>query len=748
LGTEVVNIIEESRTRYLTYAMSVVTSRAIPDVRDGLKPVQRRIIYAMLHNLSLLPNKNFRKSAAVVGEVLGRYHPHGDSACYEAMVRMAQDFSLRYPLVEGQGNFGSLDGDSAAAYRYTEAKLRPLALELLGDIDDETVPFRDNFDQTTKEPLVFPSKIPNLLMNGVSGIAVGMATSIPPHNLTELCDALVALVENPDLEVSSLLKYVKGPDFPTACEILNSKSELNEIYTTGRGSIRMRATYRIELDKPKGAKQERKYIVFDSIPYGIDKSTIVEKIADVVIQKKLTQVEDVRDESTEVVRIVVEIAREAEEEKLLAYLFKSTPLQSNFSINFTLLIPGNSESHLKPAVLNLKETLGQFLTFRRETYTKSLQFELKKLEERVHVLEGIQKIIDILDAVIKEVRKSASRSDAIARLVKVFDLSERQAEFVVDLRIYQLTKTNLEEILSELSEKQARIKAIQKILASEKLLNAELVKDITRIRETYGDKRKCKVVSQFETLEVSESDLIADEEVYVILTKDGWLKRIKSTNDPSISRLREGDQIIFSAVCSTKDTLLLLSNQGTAFSLDVYSLPATTGYGEPYQKLCKSKDGESIVQGMIIRQSCEEMNVLVLSRQGLGYVSSLNEMLSSKKNGKRILKLKEGDSLLKVCAITDTLLVMVSENGYCLCLHKDEVPTLGIGAKGVQLMKVTGGDLVADAVFSNRKSELKVQHNKGDLSVPLASFTLGKRALKGDKLSQKKIGVVERIING
>ncbi len=748
MATEVVNIIEESRTRYLTYAMSVVTSRAIPDVRDGLKPVQRRIIYAMLQNLNLLPTKNFRKSAAVVGEVLGRYHPHGDAACYEAMVRMAQDFSLRYPLVEGQGNFGSLDGDSAAAYRYTEAKLRPLALELLGDIDDETVPFRDNFDQTTTEPIVLPSKIPNLLMNGVSGIAVGMATSIPPHNLTELCDALVQLIEKPEIDNAGLLKSIKGPDFPTGCEILNSKAEISEIYHTGKGSIRMRSTYRIELDKPKGAKQERKYIVFDSIPYGVDKSTIVEKIADVVVQKKLTQVEDVRDESTEIVRIVVEIARDAEEDKLLAYLFKSTPLQTNFNINFTLLIPGRSETHLKPAVLDLKQTLGHFLDFRRETYTRSLQFELRKLEARVHVLEGIQVILDVLDAVLQEVRKSASRADAIARIVKAFKLTEKQAEFVVDLRIYQLTKTNLEEILSELSEKQARIRAIQKLLANSKLLNSEIAEDILRIKTTYGDKRRSKVVSQFETLEVSESDLIAEEEVYVLLTKDGWLKRIKSTNDPSVTRLREGDQVIFSALCTTKDTLLLLSNQGTAFSLDVHSIFATSGYGEPYQKLCKCKDDEVIVQGVVVKASGSSKSVLMLSQLGLGYQGDLNDLLSSKKNGKRFIKLKDGDSFLKLVPVTKSLLVLVSKAGYCLCLHKDEVPQLGIGSKGVQLMKVTGGDQVVDACFDDRKSSLTVAHAKGELKVALSSFTIGKRAIKGDKLSQKKIGEVDRIING
>jgi len=366
----------------------------------------------MFNNLGLTPQKGFRKSAAVVGEVLGRYHPHGDAACYEAMVRMAQSFSLRYALVEGQGNFGSLDGDSAAAYRYTEARLNPMALELLGDIDSETVLFRDNFDQTTEEPVVLPTRVPNLLMNGASGIAVGMATSIPPHNLVEVCNALIELMEDSKLTTTDLLKSIKGPDFPTGCQILNSKTELKEIYETGRGSIRMRATYRVELEKPKGSKLTKKLVVFDSIPYGIDKSTIVEKIADVVVSKKISQVEDVRDESTEVVRIVLEITNDADEEKLLAYLFKATPLQSNFPVNLTVLVPDIANKNLDkciPLQVGLKRILEEFITFRVEVVTKKLSFQKRKLEERIHVLEGLESILDKLDAVIKEVRKSKYR---------------------------------------------------------------------------------------------------------------------------------------------------------------------------------------------------------------------------------------------------------------------------------------------------------------------------------------------------
>ncbi len=747
MTTEVVNIIEESRTRYLTYALSVVTSRAIPDVRDGLKPVQRRIIYAMLENLGLTPNKNFRKSAAVVGEVLGRYHPHGDAACYEAMVRMAQDFSLRYPLVQGQGNFGSLDGDGAAAYRYTEAKLRELALELLGEIHSDTVAFRDNFDQTTKEPVVLPSKVPNLLMNGATGIAVGMATSIPPHNLTELLDALKLLVETPDATTKDIIKIVKAPDFPTGCEILNSKDELVQMYDSGKGTIRMRATYKIEYDKPKGARTEKKLIVFDSIPYGIDKSTIVEKIADVVIQKKLTHVEDVRDESTELVRIVLEISPDAEEDKLLAYLYKTTPLQANFSINFTVLTPGLNEMHMRPAVLGLKSMLEEFLKFRYETEKRTLSYEKNKLEERVHVLQGVAKVIDVLDKVITEVRKSSSRGDAITRLEKAFSLTQKQAEFLVDLRIYQLTKTNLEEVLSELTVKEKRIAQINKILSSDKALKAEIIKDLDRLRELYGDKRKCKVLSQYEVLEVSESDLIPDEEVFVILTKDGWLKRIKSTNDPSVTRLREGDSILFSSVSSTKDNILFFTNYGMAFSTEIYNLSATSGFGEPIQKLFKFKDGEQVTYTKVIKSGSKESesDIVILTQHGLGYRTKLEDALSSKKNGKKIIKLKDGDSLSSVINYSEGLVMLFTLNSYVLQIHSSEIPPLGVGSKGVQLIKVSKDDQLVTGMFVPKNKQLTVTHSKGECVILSSSFSIGKRAQKGEKIPQKKIGLIEKI---
>ena len=406
-----VELIEESRTRYLTYALSVVNSRALPDVRDGLKPVQRRILFAMQNNLHLLPEKSHRKSAAVVGEVLARYHPHGDAACYEALVRMAQDFNFRYPLVDGQGNFGSLDGDSAAAYRYTEAKLTPLALEVIGDIGQETVAERDNFDQTQVEPVVLPSRVPQLLINGTTGIAVGMATTIPPHNLVEVIKALQLLIKEPKATTKKILKIIKGPDFPTGCSIIASKEELQEVYENGRGAIKTRGDYKVE-----SASRGKKLIIITSIPYALDKSSLVEKIADLIVTRKIPQLNDVRDESTDEIRIVLEPISGASPEKIMAYLYKHTPLQQNFNVNLTALAPTDNAYSGRPERMSLKAMLSYFIDFREEVTISKLKYELTKLEERAHLLDGLISIFDIIDKVIKVVRASDGRADAASKL--------------------------------------------------------------------------------------------------------------------------------------------------------------------------------------------------------------------------------------------------------------------------------------------------------------------------------------------
>ncbi|MCB0337075.1 MAG: DNA topoisomerase 4 subunit A, partial [Bdellovibrionales bacterium] len=571
-----ISLRKESRDRYLTYALSVVSGRALPDVRDGLKPVQRRILYAMFQHLKLRPDASYKKSAAVVGEVLARFHPHGDIACYEAMVRMAQDFSLRYPLVDGQGNFGSLDGDSPAAYRYTEAKLLPMALEVIGEINEETVDFLDNFDASVKEPTVLPSRAPNLLMNGASGIAVGMATNIPPHNLRDSINAALALLDDPEITIPRLTSSIKGPDFPTGCAIVNSKRELNDIYQTGKGAVRMRGTWFVEEEK-RGKEQ----IVIDTIPYGINKSQLVEKIATLIIEKKVPQLLDVRDESTEKVRVVLELAPEAEAEVAIAYLYKHTPLETAFQVNLTCLAPTGEGGSIRPELLSLKQMLQHFLDFRREVVIRRLEFEKRNLLDRIHILEGFVIIFDALDEAIQIVRKSSGRSDAAEKLRKRFKLTEIQAFAIVDLRIYQLSKTNIEDVRAELAAKQKRVKEIESILKSQEKVTGLIRADLEAVQKEYGDNRRSKITEEDEPLELNESDYVVQEEVYAIVTEDGWVKRIRQANDYSSTRIREGDRILKAHPLSTVDYVCFVTSLGYLYTLRVTDFPSSSGYGSP-----------------------------------------------------------------------------------------------------------------------------------------------------------------------
>ena len=462
----------EAEKRYLSYALSVITSRALPDVRDGLKPVQRRILYAMVNDLGLRPDARFRKSAAVVGEVMGKYHPHGDTALYDAMVRMAQTFVMRAPLVQGQGNFGSPDGDAPAAMRYTEAKLAPLAMELLGELGKDTVDFRPNYDGTRNEPLILPARYPNLLVNGSYGIAVGMATSIPPHNLGEVIDACVFLIDAAEVTPKRLLKLVKGPDFPTGGELLCSKQELADIYETGHGSVKLRGTWEHVPGKRRGDSDA---IIITSTPYAVERKTVVEKIAEVIVKRKLAPLLDVRDESTDEVRVVLEVKRGADPHLVMAYLFKHTPLQTNVNFNLTCLIP-TEEGSSAPRRLGLVEILNEFLDFRLITVTRRIEHELKLLLRRIHILEGFEIVFDALDQAIRIIRRSDGRQDAARKLIGRFGLSEMQADAILDLRLYRLSKLEILAIHKELAEKRALARKLQALLKSESKL-WDLVKD-------------------------------------------------------------------------------------------------------------------------------------------------------------------------------------------------------------------------------------------------------------------------------
>ncbi len=739
-----VDLAEESQNRYLTYALSVVSSRALPDVRDGLKPVQRRILYAMVHQLNLTPDKHHRKSAAVVGEVLARFHPHGDAACYEAMVRMAQDFSLRYPLVDGQGNFGSLDGDSAAAYRYTEARLTAFAMEVIGDIGQETVSERDNFDQTIREPVVLPSRVPNLLVNGASGIAVGMATAIPPHNLKEVIKAILLMLEDEEVQDSKILGAIKGPDFPTGCLILNSPKELKEIYKTGKGPVRMRAAHKVE----KG-NRGKDLLVITSVPYAIDKSALVEKIADFIIARKVPQLVDIRDESTDEVRIVLELAPGADPEKALTFLFKHTTLEHNFNVNLTALVPTKNPLAARPALLSLRDMLNHFMQFRIEVTRCKLLYEKGKLDERIHLLEGLVKIFDVLDEVIKIVRKSDGRSDAAAKLQARFKLSEKQAFFIVDLRIYQLSRTSIEEIESELKEKSDRVAEIVRILKSPKALKGEVSKELIRISEQYGDARRSQIVSDFEVQEFDAEEYIQHESAFVVVTADGWLKRIRTTNDPNTTRLRDGDSLFFVAKADTRDSLVIFSSYGNVFVGQVFDVQATSGFGEPVQKMFRFQDGEQIAACMVLTkeqmegEQAAKKELLVYSKGGLGFRMGLDQLSSTKKSGKRVMRVGDRDALQGVMSIEKDTILLISEQGYGVYFMASEVPRLTGPGKGVILAKLPKDDKLVLASSVDKKSVVRVQVKQGAVrEVEVGSLSIMGRAKRGLKVVKRGTPVV------
>ncbi|HEY6011649.1 MAG TPA: DNA topoisomerase IV subunit A, partial [Nitrospirota bacterium] len=645
---------QEVENRFLTYALSTIVSRSLPDVRDGLKPVHRRILFAMWE-MGLGPTAKFRKSAAVVGEVLGKFHPHGDQAAYDAMVRMAQDFSLRYPLVEGSGNFGSLDGDPAAAMRYTEARLSQLAEELLVEIEKDTVGFRPNYDNSLKEPTVLPARFPQLLVNGTSGIAVGMSCSFPPHNIGEVIDGLAALIDDSNIEVKDLLKFIKGPDFPTGGQILNSKKELREIYQTGSGGIRIRGEYDVE-DLPRG----RQAIVFTSIPYQVNKAKVLERLIGLMDDKKLPQVSAVRDESTNVVRLVIELKAETNPELVTAYLFKHTDLESTYPINFTALKP-----NMEPERLSLKEIMRYFLDFRHEITTKRLNYDLKILKARLHILKAFEMLYDDLDTAIKLIRKSKSKEEAGEKLKKHFKFDDEQTRAILEMQLYKLAGLEIDRILKEKAEKTKLRKDIEAILASQKKIWGLIRTELLEIKQKYGDKRK-SVMKAAEDVEFSQEDFVVHEDVTVILTKMGWIRRVKTVGENL--RFKEGDELLSLLPANTRDNIAVFSSAGKVYVVKAFDLPAGSGFGEPVQSLFKFRDGErpiiamnltTVLTGAPDEEGKEkqaelalaprEVTALTVSAHGVGFAFDLGQFNSvTTRAGKKFAGVKEGDSIMGV----------------------------------------------------------------------------------------------------
>ncbi len=747
-GTEGVALHEAAQTRYLNYALSVITSRALPDVRDGLKPVQRRILYTMWQQ-NLTADTKHRKCAKVVGDVMGNYHPHGDSALYETLVRMAQSFSLRYPLVDGSGNFGSLDGDGAAAMRYTECRLARISDEILTEIDQATVHFRPNYDGTRTEPVVLPSRIPNLLINGATGIAVGMATNIPPHNLNEVCTALIKLLENPDLTSVQLCRYIKGPDFPTGGQMLNSPEELKEIYKTGSGAIRLRATW-----EEGPVSRTSKMIYITSVPYTTNKSTLVERIADVALSRKLPPLVDVKDISTEDVRIALELKKDSDEKMVMAYLFKHTPLQTSFVVNLTCLVPTDNNPEVgRPERLDLHQMLWHFLHFRLEVVTKRLEHELESLRKRVHILEGFEKVFDALDEILAIVRKSDGKADAAAKIIARFALDADQTDAILELKIYRLARLEILVIRKELEDKRRRMRQINTLLKDENSRWDIVRVEIEEIQKKYGDARRTLISSDEGESEYTAEDFIVEEDNVVIVSRDGWVKRQKEVKDVASTRVREGDMVMAVLPGSTRASVVFFSNFGAAYTARIIDIPASTGYGEPIQRFFKLKDGERIVAAFSLDPRvigdittrkegvAPPSHAVAVSSDGYSARFSFEPFVEpSTRSGRRYGRVPEGAEFVGVSRSTGKeILIAATREARAVLTQADEVNYLSGPGRGVILIKLNEGDRVLGFIASRGDRDLMVvETSRGaEQTISTTKYEVTGRGGKGRELLQR-----------
>ncbi len=756
------DLAEQARRKYLNYALSVITSRAIPDVRDGLKPVQRRILYTMFADLRLTHEARHRKSAKVVGDVIGRYHPHGDTAVYDAMVRMAQAFAMRMPLVDGQGNFGSIDGDAPAAYRYTEAKLTKLASELLDELGSETVDFRPNYDGTDREPIVLPARFPHLLINGTTGIAVGMATSIPPHNFGEVLKAALELIDKPDSTIAGLMNKLRGPDFPTGGQLVASKKELREAYEQGRGTFKLRGSWRYE-QASEGKDGHSARLIIHEVPYGVDKSALVEEIGEIIVARKLPVLIGVQDLSTEDICVVLELDRRAdvEPELVMAYLFKHTRLQVTIKLDFTVLVPTEVAELATPARLDLKAILRHFLDFRLLTVRRRFQYELRKLEERIHILEGFEKIFDDLDKAIKLIRASDGRADAAAKLMKAFGLSAIQADAVLETRLYKLAKLEIAKIREELADKRARAKAIKVILASEAKLWKVIRDELVALVEEYADKRRTKIDEEDLTEEFSAESFIVEEDAMVLITRDGWIKRQRTINLET-TRMREGDRALALVGGSTRESVILFSNRGSAYVVRINDVLPSTGHGTPVQKLFKFKDGERVVGAAStdprfmhefaspkpeLGEEFEEPypHFLAVSKHGMALrFAGWPHREPSTRGGRLFGKLKDDDEFVDVFQVyADDDVSVVTHKGKLLCCNVMEINLLAGAGRGVALIKVDE----QDHVLAGWKASMTVELEKssgGTLKLGKGSTERTSRAGKGRPIMKR--GTVDAVL--
>jgi DNA gyrase subunit A len=714
-----------------------------------MKPVQRRILFTMWQQ-NLTADAKFRKCAKVVGDVMGNYHPHGDSALYETLVRMAQPFSLRYPLVDGSGNFGSLDGDPAAAMRYTECRLARISDEMLAEIDQNTVTFRPNYDGTRDEPVVLPARIPNLLINGATGIAVGMATNIPPHNLHEVCTALVKMIDA-DLEMSpaQLCRYIKGPDFPTGGQIINSPDELKEIYRTGTGSIRIRATWQ---KGPETRGSQTIYIT--SIPYALDKSVVVERIGDVALSRKLPHLVDVKDLSTDDVRIALELKKDADPKMVMAYLFKHTPLQSTFPVNLTCLVPTENPLVSKPERLDLHEMLWHFLDFRFHVVTRRLEHELEALNRRMHILEGFATVFDALDEIIKIVRKSDGKADAAEKIMKRFGLDAEQTDAILELKIYRLARLEILVIQEELAAKRKRAREIAALLKSKVDLWSIIRAEVIEMQKKYGDQRRSEIAGAVEEEEFTAEDFIVEEDNVVVMTRDGWVKRQKEVKDVASTRVREGDVVLDVLPGSTRASVVFFTNFGTAYTMKIADVPASTGYGEPIQSLFKFKDGEKVIAAMsldpratgVITSKDPETpppaHAIAATSDGYSLRFSLEPFVEpSTRAGRRFARTGEGAEVVAVARTTGTeVVIAATRQARAMLCQAEEVNFLSGPGRGVILIKLQKDNdrLLGMIVSQGDRDLMTVETSRGaEQTISTAKYEVTGRGGKGRELLQR-----------
>ena len=751
-GDEAVSLHEAAQSRYLNYALSVITARALPDVRDGLKPVQRRILYTMWQQ-RLTADAKPRKCAKVVGDVMGSYHPHGDAAIYDTLVRMAQPFAMRYPLVEGFGNFGSVDGDGAAAMRYTECRLAAASTELLSELERRTVPYRPNYDGTRREPVVLPARLPNLLINGATGIAVGMATNIPPHHAGEVCTALLKLLEDPELDNAGLCQYVTGPDFPTGGQVLNTPEELRGIYGSGSGTIRIRATW-----EPGPPERSSKTVHVTSIPYAANKAQIVERIAEIILARKLPPLIDVADQSTDEVRIVLQLKSDADERLVMAYLFRHTPLQTNFAVNLTCLVPTEEVETCRPERLDLRQMLWHFLRFRLDVVTRRLEHELDTLRKRIHILEGFALVFDALDAIIRLIRRSDGKADAARQIMRRFDLDAEQTDAILELKIYRLARLEILIIREELATKRARVDEITALLADEDARWNVVGDELREIREAYGNPasnpRRTLIATADEDDHFTADDFIVDEDAVVLISRDGWVKRQREVRDVSSTRLREGDALLAAIAGSTRATCVLFSNLGAAYTCRLIDIPASTGYGEPVQRQFKLKDGERVVAAFSLDPrvtadiaaradgSPPPTHAVAVSSDGYALRFGLEPFAEpSTRSGRRFARPARTAEIVGVSIVHETaVIIAATRQAHAMLCDAEQINFLSGPGKGVTLIKI---DKQEDAVIgfvasTGARDLLTVETSRGAAqTVSTAKYDVTNRGGKGRELLQR-----------